>query len=95
MLTQQKKKELKSKAQSLKPIIQIGKDGLKEASFVTIGQALKAHELIKIKVLETVDSPKEELILDICARCRCEFVFAIGRVLIFYKENLEKRKKHV
>lgn len=91
MLTQQKKRELKSLAQKIKPIIQIGKDGLKPESFITISQALTAHQLVKIKVLETVSTVKEELILDICARCRCEFVQSIGRVLIFYKEKTVKR----
>lgn len=90
MLNNKQIKYLKKVAHDLKPIIQIGKDGLSNNSFVTINQALKAHELIKVSMLQTCPSPAEEILLDVCARCHCEFVFKIGRTLIFYKESKEK-----
>lgn len=90
MLTSKQKKYLKKEAHDLRPIIQIGKDGLSNNSFVTINQALKAHELIKISLLQTCPSEPEEIILDILARCHCEFVFKIGRTLIFYKQSKDK-----
>ena len=90
MLSTKEKKALKSFAHPLKPIIQIGKDGLSDNLFITISQALKAHELIKVSVLETCPDPKEQLILDICARCHCEIVHSIGRTLVFYKRTEKK-----
>lgn len=90
MLSSKQKQYLKKEAHALKPIIQIGKDGLTNNSFTTINQALKAHELIKISLLQTCPSPAEEIILDVNARCHCEFVFKIGRTLIFYKPSKER-----
>lgn len=90
MLTSKQKQFLKKEAHPLKPIIQIGKDGLSNNLFITVNQALKAHELIKISILQNCLTPVEEIILDICARCHCEFVFEIGRTLIFYKQSKEK-----
>lgn len=90
MLNSKQKKYLKKEAHDLKPIIQIGKDGLSNNSFITINQALKAHELIKVSILQNCPVEPEELLLDILARCHCEFVFKIGRTLIFYKPSKEK-----
>ncbi|NLW29088.1 MAG: ribosome assembly RNA-binding protein YhbY [Erysipelothrix sp.] len=83
MLSTKEKRLLKSFAHPLKPIIQIGKDGLSDNLLITISQGLKSHELIKVSVLESCPDPKEQLILDICARCHCEIVQTIGRTLVF------------
>jgi RNA-binding protein YhbY len=45
-----KRKELKKKAYSLKPIIMIGQNGLTDAVINEIDVALNAHELIKVPV---------------------------------------------
>lgn len=90
MLTSKQKKFLKKEAHSLRPILQVGKDGLSNNSFMMINDALKAHELIKVSLLQTCPSEPEEVILDIMARCHCEFVFKIGRTLIFYKPSKER-----
>lgn len=85
MLTQKQKKHLKALAHDLKPVIQIGKEGLSDNLLVTIDQALKAHELIKISVLNNNTDIVEEMVLDIAAATKGQFVFKIGRQLIFYK----------
>lgn len=91
MLTQKQKKYLKAQAHDLKSIIQIGKDGLSDNLLRTIDQGLSAHELIKVSVLQNNNEVVEELILDICSRNRCEFVFKIGRQLIFYRASKNKK----
>ncbi|NLC41971.1 MAG: ribosome assembly RNA-binding protein YhbY [Erysipelothrix sp.] len=95
MLKANQKKQLKALAHDLKPIIQIGKDGLSDNLLTTIEQALKAHELIKISVLQNNNDITEELILDISSRTRSEFVFKIGRQLIFYRASKQKLIKLV
>ena len=95
MLKANQKKQLKALAHDLKPIIQIGKDGLSDNLLMTIDQALKAHELIKISVLQNNNDITEELILDISSRTRSEFVFKIGRQLIFYRPSKQKLIKLV
>lgn len=90
MLNSKQKKYLKKEAHHLKPVVLIGKEGLTNNVFVSINQALKAHELIKISLLQTCPSEPEEIILDVLARCHCEFVFEIGRILIFYKASKQR-----
>lgn len=90
MLSSKQKKYLKSEAHSLKPVLLIGKDGLSNNSFIALNQALKAHELVKVSLLQNSPISAEEAQLDILSRCHCEFVFKIGRTLIFYKPSKEK-----
>ncbi len=91
MLLPKQTRYLKKLAHDLNPIIQIGKDGLSDNLLETIDQALKAHELIKISVLQNNSDITEEMILDICAYNRCEFVFKIGRQLIFYRTSKNRK----
>ncbi len=90
MLTSKQKRYLKKEAHDLRPILQIGKDGLSNNSFITLNQALKAHELVKVSLLQNTSVTPEEALLDILSRCHCEFVFKIGRTLIFYKPSKER-----
>jgi RNA-binding protein len=48
-LTSQQKQELKKQAQRLKPMIQIGKNGVTPQQIEQIKTALQNHQLIKIK----------------------------------------------
>ena len=52
-LSNQQKRHLRSLSHDLKPIVHIGKQGITEAVYEQIHQALFAHELLKIKVLES------------------------------------------
>ena len=52
MITGKQRAYLRSLAQKITPIFQIGKNGIEEAFLVQIEQALEKRELIKIKVLE-------------------------------------------
>ena len=93
MLTQKQKRYLKAQAHDLKPIIQIGKEGLSNNLLKTIDQALTAHELVKISILQNNNDEVQELILDISSRTRSDFVFHIGRQLIFYRSSKNKKIK--
>ena len=76
MLTSKQRAFLKSEAHSLKPIVQIGKNGLNDQIKTSVRNALDARELIKVTLLE------DEIGL--------ETVLKIGRILILYKESSRK-----
>ena len=77
MLTGKQKKFLRSEAHSLKPIFQIGKDGVGEKQINSINDALKAKELIKVKLLA----------LEISVGTKADVVNTIGHTIIFYKPS--------
>lgn len=91
MLTGKQKRYLRSLANNIKPITQVGKDGISETLISSIDDVFNTHELIKINVLKTCSSDLNELAIEICSNCSCELVQKIGKTLVFYKRNKEPK----
>jgi len=49
MLKGSDRRHLRGLAHQLKPVVQVGKQGLIENLITTVSQALDAHELIKVR----------------------------------------------
>jgi len=91
MLTSKQRSFLRSKANHLQPLCQIGKNGLTESVIAQIDEALEARELIKVSILQNCDEDKNE----IAAQLEQEgfnIVQVIGNIIILYKESLEKQQ---
>ena len=80
---------LKAHAHSLKPTVLIGNAGLTEAVLKEIAQALKIHELIKIRVMAEREA-RETMLKEICDRLDAAPVQHIGKTLVLYRPNPEK-----
>jgi RNA-binding protein len=95
-LTGEQLRKLKTTAQSMKPSIQIGKDGLTEGQLERINHELAHHELIKVKFYD-YKSQKAELSQEITARTGATQVDLIGNTLVLYKQSPypDKRKINV
>lgn len=52
MLTSKQRAYLRSKANVLSPLTQIGKEGVSRSLIAQIDAALRSHELVKLHVLE-------------------------------------------
>ena len=77
---------LKGQAQNLKPMVQIGKNGLTDGAINSINAALSAKELIKIKFREFKDD-KKDISEKITAETLSLMVGMIGHTLILFKQN--------
>ena len=89
MLTNKQKQFLKGLAHPLKPIIQLGANGLTEGVIAEIEQALSHHELIKVKV-PSDDREEKALIMDaIVGETKSHKVQTIGHILVIYKASKE------
>ena len=86
MLTTKQKVYLRSLAQGIKPVAQIGKEGLSDNLMETVLNYLKKHELIKISILQNSYVTKEEAI-EFFNQEKIEFVQSIGRQIILYKQS--------
>lgn len=95
-LTSNQRKILSSGAQTIKPVVQIGQNGLTDAVIQKIDQSLSAHELIKVKFLDFKDD-KQELADKLCESCKAALVRIIGNVAVLYRpaEKEEKRKYNI
>jgi len=79
-------------ANALKPVVQIGKNGLTPELIDAISQALDAHELIKIKFMEFKEE-KKTLSKLIGEQTQADLIGMIGNVAIYYKQNPNPEKK--
>ena len=61
MLTSKQRAFLKSQAHSMKPIVQIGKNGLNDQIKTSVRSALDARELIKVTLLQNTDEDIHEV----------------------------------
>ena len=89
-LTGKQKRQLRALANTIDAQIQIGKNEITDNLIETIDKALTAHELIKISVLKSVDSPLLEIALDVSSATNSTIVQTIGRVIVLYRQNLKK-----
>lgn len=80
-------RQLLIKAQTIRPVIIIGALGLTEAVQKEITAALKAHELIKIKVNAESREERRLMIEAICEEQEADLIQAVGHVAVIYKER--------
>lgn len=95
MLKGFQKKYLKGLAHSYKPVVHIGQKGLSESLSAALEEALESHELIKIKFIDCKEKEqKKELITQLEAATKCEFIGMTGHIAILFRQNRtpEKRK---
>ena len=52
MLTGKEKRFLRSLANTMEPIVQVGKAGVNESVLFSLQEALQARELVKVRVLK-------------------------------------------
>jgi len=93
-LTSKERAEWRSKANALKPITQIGKNGLNDGTLSGIDEALTARELIKVKVLlETSPIRPKDAAQEIAAATGAEVIGVVGGVIILYRYSQELHDK--
>ena len=81
------KSYLRGVAHTLKPVFQIGKDGVNDNMITDIRNYLNKHELMKISVLQNCMMDIDE-IADIFANCGFEVVQIIGKTIVLYMHSV-------
>ncbi|QJA07962.1 YhbY family RNA-binding protein [Romboutsia sp. CE17] len=92
MLKGKQRAYLRSIANTLKPITQIGKDGVTESFLDQLDAMLTSREIVKVTILETAGLDAKETANAICNALRAEFVQAIGFKFTIYRRNNEDPK---
>ncbi len=82
---------LKGLAHSLEPVVIIGNNGLSDAVIKEINVNLKAHELIKVRVLGDDRKNRITIIDEICEKTSSNLVQHIGKLLVLYKPSDKKK----
>lgn len=90
-LTSKQRAHLKSLAHPLKPILQIGHEGVSDAVVHTVQDAFNTRELLKVKVLEAAPRSARETGADLADRLDgAHLVQVIGRTVVLYRPHPEK-----
>jgi RNA-binding protein len=87
MLSGKQRRHLRALGHELRPIVQIGKDGIDDGVVAAIDQALVDHELVKIKVGENADVDRESAADVLAARTSSEVAQVLGNTLLLYRAN--------
>ncbi|MGL5313416.1 MAG: YhbY family RNA-binding protein [Peptostreptococcaceae bacterium] len=92
MLKGKQRAYLRSIANTLAPITQIGKDGVTESFLEQLDGMLRTREIVKITILDNAGLDTKETANAVCEALRAEFVQAIGSKFTVYKKNMDEPK---
>ena len=92
-LTGKQRAQLRAMANSLEPVVHIGKDGIGENLVRQANDALEARELIKCRVLENCELTSREACEELSRLTRSEQVQVIGTKFVLYRESHRKDRK--
>ena len=95
-MTSKERAGFRAKANALEAVFQIGKGGISEALIAQTEDALRARELIKLKVLlETSPEKPKELAKSIAQATGAEVIQVVGGSIILFRENPELHQAKV
>lgn len=86
-ISENQRRFLRGRAHALKPIIQIGNNGLTDAVAKETDRALHDHELIKVRAPGADREARDALLADLAKRTRSTLVHRIGHVAVLYRAN--------
>ena len=87
-LTPKQRAHLKSLAHPLKPLLQIGKEGVTPEVAQTLEDAFRTRELLKVKVLENAPDDADATGAELAAAvAESHLVQVIGRTVVLYRRH--------
>ena len=95
MLTSKQRAKLRSIAQTIEPVTQVGKAGVTESFLDNLNNAIEKREIVKVTVLENSGEEAKEVGETIARLLPAEFVCVTGKKAVFYRRSLSDKVKHI
>lgn len=95
MFTSKQRSNLRSMAQTMQPVGQVGKGGIGENLLTSFSDALDARELIKIGVLNNVEDDPVSIAETLAEKLLAEVVEVKGKKIVLYRRSGRKDFKHL
>lgn len=95
MLTSKQRAFLRSLAQKIEPVTQVGKLGINDSLIESLNLSIEKRELIKVTVLENSSLDVKETGFIIAQKLSAEFVCSTGRKLVFYRRSKSDKVEHI
>ncbi len=80
-------RKLRALGHHLAPVVQIGKEGITDAVVAATREALRAHELVKVKLGGEAPIERTEAGAELAARAGALLAQTLGRTLLLYKRH--------
>lgn len=94
-MTSKDRAYLRSLANTIDPILQVGKSGINENLIKQLDDALEARELIKLTVLETSPDGALEIGNQLAEKTSCTLVQVMGRKITLYRKRAKDSKINI
>lgn len=92
MITSKQRSYLKSVANEIEAIFQLGKNGATDNFIRQIDEALEAREIVKVNVLDNSSLVPKEVANELASKLGAEFVQSIGHKFVLYRESKDNKK---
>ncbi|HEY1089055.1 MAG TPA: ribosome assembly RNA-binding protein YhbY [Archangium sp.] len=89
-LNGKQRRQLRALGHHLSVVVQVGSDGMTEGVIAAAAQALKDHELIKVKLAGEDREERMAMVEQLAAGTEAEVAQTLGKTVLLYK----KRKKN-
>lgn len=86
-ITGKQVRQLRSMANTLKPSVIIGKEGVTANVMKQVNEGLEAHELIKVSVLCDSGSQAAAAGQEVAEQAEAELIQVIGKRVVLYRET--------
>ena len=91
-MTTKQRAALRAMANTMEPVLQIGKDGITDNLVKQCWDALEARELIKVNVQKNAPYVARKACEELCERVHAEPVQTIGNRFTIYRQARENSK---
>ncbi|MCC7040383.1 MAG: YhbY family RNA-binding protein [Burkholderiales bacterium] len=90
-LTPAARRNLRALAHHLEPVVIVGQHGLTPPVVHEIEVALRAHELVKVRVLGDDRAAREAMLRTVATTLDCAPVQHVGKVLVLWRPNPDRK----
>lgn len=91
-LTGAQARYLRGLGHHLDAIVQIGKEGITDGLVKALAEALLAHELVKVRLLQEAPIDRKDAGPELAKLAACSLAQTLGRTLLFYKRHPNRPK---
>ncbi len=91
-LTGKQRRHLRALGHHLSPVIHLGKEGLTGALIAACDKALEDHELVKVKLLESVGDDRDTVGAALAEAVSAALAQALGRTLLLFRARASDPK---
>lgn len=95
MITTKQRSKLKALANTLRPMVTVGKEELTENVVNEIATALYHRELVKVGSLKSCTASAKAMCAEVCELLGAEPVLCVGNRFVIYKRSDKEGIEHI